>query len=81
MTLYLAAAVAFIMVATPVLASSSQETRGPGLPVLLFLGFGSLIVLCQFIPACMLFYAMLKGLFKGAVTKSITRTKVKVKTS
>ncbi|MEW6333998.1 MAG: hypothetical protein AB1558_06990 [Thermodesulfobacteriota bacterium] len=81
MKLCLAATAAIMAEATPLLASSMQEAKGPGLLLLLFLGFGSLIVLCQFIPAFVLFYAMLKGLFRGTATKAIPRTNVKVKTS
>jgi hypothetical protein len=70
--------VALIMIAaTPGLASSGQETMGTGLMALLFLGFGSLIVVCQLIPGVMLFCSMLKGLFNGAATKSAPRTDAK----
>jgi hypothetical protein len=74
---FILAVVTAIMVETPLLASGGQETMGPGLLVLLFLGFGSFIVICQLVPGLVLFYAMLKGLFNGAATKSIPRTDAK----
>jgi hypothetical protein len=52
--------------ATPAMASSDPETMGTSLLVLLFLGFGALIVVFQLIPSLLLFGSMLKGLFGGA---------------
>ncbi len=52
--------------ATSALASGGQETTGTSLLVLLFLGFGAFIVVCQLIPAIVLFCSMLKGLFESA---------------
>lgn len=81
MTLYLADEAAFIMVAAPVLTSSGQEARGQGLLALLFLGFGSLVLLCQLIPVFVLVYAMLKGLFNGAATTSVPQANSHIKTA
>jgi hypothetical protein len=64
--------------ATSALASSGQETVGTSLLVLLFLGFGAFIVVCQLIPSIVLFYSMCKGLFdsttKGAMPKTGFKT-------
>lgn len=68
---------AIVAAATPVLASSGQETMGPSLLALLFLGFGSFIVVCQLIPGLVLFCSMLKGFFSGAATKSVPQTNSK----
>ena len=57
---------AIMFTATPVLASSEAQTTGISLLVLLFLGFGALIVACQLVPSLMLFCSMLKGLFRSA---------------
>jgi hypothetical protein len=63
--------------ATPVLASSDQEPIGASLLVVLFLGFGALIVVCQLIPSLVLFYSMIKGLFDGAVNNAMPKTGAK----
>ena len=68
---------AIVATATPALASSGQEAMGPSLLALLFLGFGSLIVVCQLVPGLMLFCSMLKGLFSSAATKSVPQTDAK----
>jgi hypothetical protein len=74
MKLIIAAVAAIMVKTTPVLASSGQEIMGTGLLALLFLGFGSFIIVCQFIPGLALFCSMLKGLFNSAATKSVPRT-------
>ncbi len=68
---------AILVKATTVLASSGQETAGTSLLVLLFLGFGALIVVCQLIPSLVLFYSMLKGLFESAAKSTMPKTGVK----
>jgi len=45
------------------LAGEGRETMGSSLFVILFLGLGALIVICQLIPVLMLFRSMMKGLF------------------
>ena len=74
MKLIIAVVTAIMVKTTPVLASSGQETVGTGFLALLFLGFGSLIVICQLIPGLALFCSMLKGLFNSTATKSVPRT-------
>lgn len=48
---------------TPALAAGGGEPHGISLLVILFLAMGALVVVFQFIPALMLLYAALKGLF------------------
>lgn len=72
------AAVAAVMIkTTPALASSGHEVSGTGLLTLLFLGFVSVVILCQLIPGLVLFYSMLKELLHGTMTKSVPRTDAK----
>ena len=68
---------AIMLTATPALASSDMETGGTSLLVLLFLGFGALIIACQLVPSLMLFCSMLKGLFSTTVHDTITKTGAK----
>jgi hypothetical protein len=55
---------------TPALASNGNEVRGSSILLILFLGFGALIVVFQFIPGMVLFFSMLKGLFTAAPKKA-----------
>ena len=60
---------------TSALASSGgQEAMGTSLLTLLFLGFGTFIVVCQLVPSIVLFCSMLRGLFdstaKGVMPKT-----------
>jgi len=52
-----------LALATPALAGDGGAANGSSLLVIIFLGFGALIVVFQFIPALILFYAGLRGLF------------------
>jgi hypothetical protein len=54
-----------------------METAETGLLVLLFLGFGALIVACQLVPSLMLFCSMLKGLFSTTAHGTIPKTGAK----
>lgn len=71
------AVTAIMIKTTPVLGSSGHEAIGTGLLTLLFLGFGSFVIICQLIPGLVLFCSMLKGLFNGAATESAPRTEAK----
>jgi hypothetical protein len=62
---------------TSAFASSGQETMGTSLLVLLFLGFGALIVVCQLIPSIVLFCSMFKELFDSATKDTMPKTGVK----
>ena len=77
MKLIITVLTAIMVKATPALASSGQETVGTSLLVLLFLGFGVLIVVCQLIPSLVLFCSMLKGLFDSATKNTMTKTGAK----
>jgi hypothetical protein len=79
MKLITAILTAIMLTTTPVLASSGQETMGTSLLVLLFIGFGALIAVCQLIPSLMLFCSMIKGLYDGAA-KDNTMPKTGAKT-
>jgi hypothetical protein len=77
MKLIIAILTAITVNATSALASSGQETMGTSLLVLLFLGFGAFIVVCQLIPSIGLFCSMLKGLFDSAAKGTMPKTGVK----
>ena len=62
---------------TSALASGGQETMDTSLLVLLFLGFGAFIVVCQLIPSIVLFCSMLKGLFDSTAKGTIPKTGIK----
>jgi hypothetical protein len=68
---------AIMLTTTPVLASSGQETMGTSLLVILFIGFGALIVVCQLIPGLMLFCSMIKGLYDSAAKDTMPKTGAK----
>jgi hypothetical protein len=51
---------------TPALASGGPETMETSLFVILFLGFGALVILVQLIPAVTLFISTLRALFGKA---------------
>ncbi len=55
------------------IAGEGAETAGSSLLVMLFLGFGVLIILCQLIPGFLLFCSMIKGLFAKSV-KSLPKS-------
>ena len=42
--------------------ASGAEYEGSGLLLMLFLGFGSIVVAAQFIPGMVMLYSMLKGM-------------------
>lgn len=69
---------AVMVEATPALASSDPETTGTSLLVLLFLGFGALIVAFQLIPSVVLFGSMLKGLFGGGVKHPLPKSGARI---
>jgi hypothetical protein len=55
---------------TTALAANGNEVKGSSILLILFLGFGALIVVFQFIPGMGLFFSMLKGLFTAAPKKA-----------
>ncbi len=54
---------ALLISAAPALAAGAQEGKGSGLLLVLFLGFGALIIVFQLIPGLVLFVSMIKALF------------------
>ena len=54
---------------TPAIAASDSIVKGSSILLILFLGFFALIIVFQFIPGLVLFFSMLKGLFKAAPEK------------
>lgn len=64
--------------AIPALASQDAETAGGSLLVLLFLGFGALIVVLQLIPSLVLFVSMFKGLFFSAGRNPLTKSGMRI---
>lgn len=57
------AATMLLAMVMPAVAAGGGETNGISLLVILFLAMGALVVVFQFIPALMLLYGALKGLF------------------
>ena len=57
---------AVLSLVTPALAAGGG-VGGSSVLLVMFLGFFALVVVFQFIPALVLFYNMLKGLFSAAV--------------
>lgn len=55
--------VMMLSLSSPALAAGGTEAAGNGFLVILFLGFGALIIVFQLIPGLMLFGSMIKGLF------------------
>ena len=58
--------IAMLAGVVPALAAKGSGTEDGGLLVMAFLGFGAMIITFQFIPAVVLFFSMLKGLFSRA---------------
>ena len=59
-------------VAAPVLAAGEGGASEIGWLGIIFLGFGALIIVFQFIPAVMLFGSMLRGLFSSTESTPLT---------
>jgi len=51
-------------------AAPAGEGDGGSLLGYLFLGFFALIIVSQLVPACILFYGMIKGVFAGSKEKA-----------
>jgi hypothetical protein len=62
--------IAILAWVVPALAASSNEAEGSGLLLILFLGFGALIIVFQFVPGLVLFVTMVKELFTPAEKKA-----------
>lgn len=55
-------------------AGGGSEGEGLGLMAMMFIGFGVLIVMFQFVPAVMLLVGILKGIFAPAEKKEADTT-------
>ncbi len=55
----------------PALAATSTEPEGNGLLLILFIGFGALIIVFQCVPGLVLFATMVKELFTPAPKKAV----------
>jgi hypothetical protein len=70
--------IAMLITATEALAyGGGANGEGPSLLMILFMGFGALVVVFQIFPAVMLFCGMVKGLMpaaKGAKEAAATTT-------
>lgn len=64
--------------ATPALASEDAGTMVGSLLIVLFLGFGALIIVLQLIPSLLLFLSMLKGLFDSTESQPLTKPGTKI---
>ncbi len=53
------------------LAGEGVETNEISMLVVIFLGFGALIIVCQLIPGLVLFCSMIRGLFSKSVKASV----------
>lgn len=51
-------------------AASGAEDEGSGVLLILFIGFGSIVVALQFIPGIVMFYSMLKGVLTPAAKEN-----------
>jgi hypothetical protein len=65
---------ALMVTTTPVLAFGGPEATGTSMWVMLFLGFGALIIVCQMIPGLVLLSSMLKTLFRKTVKETAPLT-------
>jgi hypothetical protein len=61
-----------VLSATVAYAAPADEGSGMSLLGYLFLGFFALIIVSQLVPACLLFYGMVKGVFAGPREKAKT---------
>ncbi len=55
--------VALLIFASPALATAEASGEGGSFLLTLFIGFFALIIVFQLVPATILFFGMLKGLF------------------
>ena len=63
---------AALLAATPAFAATGAEAEPHGILFYLFIGFGALIVVAQFVPGLMLLGGMIKGLVTGSTHEELT---------
>jgi hypothetical protein len=71
------ATIALIGIASRALAASGGKGEGSGVLIILFLTFGALIIVFQFIPGVVLFVSMIKGLFGKEKETIVAKESVK----
>lgn len=62
--------------ASAAFAAPGAETEGAGFLAYLFVGFFALIIVTQLVPAMILFFGMVKGLFSHQDKKETTTVRV-----
>jgi len=65
---------ALMAATTPAVAFGGPESEGTGILVPLFLGFGVLVIVCQLMPALVLFCSIMKTLFGRATKETAPET-------
>ena len=59
------ALIALLVSSSSAFAAGTVSTGGSGLLISLFVGFFALILVCQLVPASLMFIGMVKGLLSG----------------
>lgn len=54
----------FVTLSSPLLAAAENGDSGSSFLLVLFIGFFALIVVFQLVPACLMFFGMVRGLAK-----------------
>jgi hypothetical protein len=68
--------IAMLITATEALAYGGGESgEGLSFMMILFMGFGAVIIVCQIFPALILFCGMVKGIMAPAVKKATAEPK------
>jgi hypothetical protein len=63
---------AALLATTPAFAATGAEAESHGILFYIFIGFGALIVVAQFVPGLMLLGGMIKGLMTGSAHEELT---------
>lgn len=63
---------ATVLSGSPALAASGAEFEGPGLLMIMFLGFGAMIIAFQAVLVAMLLFTMVKAMIAGPVAPTAT---------
>jgi hypothetical protein len=63
---------AALLATTPVFAATGAEAEPHGILFYIFIGFGALIVVAQFVPGLMLLGGMIKGFVAGSTHEELT---------
>ena len=66
-----------LMLVTPAFAIDTAQTYNSGILVLLFVGFCSLIIVAQLVPAVLVLFGMTKAVVQGVAEKRAQTSGVK----